>query len=170
MKSHYERLKRLLLGTLRLTALAFVLLGGSSSCEQHTVAHIQRSLPLDGWEQSDTIRFVIDSIPATGDYQLGIDLRTTDDYPYQSIYLKIEQTWEAPRMSRCDTLRCQLATADGEVAGAGISHFQYTFPLAVQHLEAGQYGQLVVRHIMQCDLLHGMASIGIKLEKLNGTF
>lgn len=170
MKPYRGQPARFLREASRTAVLLFLLAGAGTACERHTVAHVQRPLPLDGWEQCDTIRFPVDSIPEAGNYRLRIDLRTTNDYSYQSIYLEIRQAWDAPRMSRCDTVRCQLATAGGDVTGAGISLFQYAFPFAVQRLEQGQHGELVVRHIMRRDLLRGLASIGLKIEKQNETY
>ncbi len=136
-----------------------------TACEDDTVIHQQRSIPIEGWEQFDTVTFVVDSLPDKGNYLLSIDIRTTSEFPYQSLYLKVDQTWNSPLMVRTDTLCCPIATPDGDIIGSGISHFQYTFPLVREQLNSGQHGLVSIRHVMQRDILPGIANVGIKLEK-----
>lgn len=161
MTHHHTSVRRLAAG---LSAILLLLLA-TTACEKRTAVYAQRSIAADGWEPFDTVMFVIGSLQRDGNYALSIDLRTTSSFPYQALYLRIEQHWENPEMVRCDTLCCQLATPDGDITGAGISHLQYTFPLARLQLTAGQHGHIVVRHIMQREMLPGVASVGVKIER-----
>lgn len=136
-------------------------------CDSETVDYQCRPVDVNGWEQFDTIMFVVDSLPASDDYLLNIGLRTTSAFPYQSIYIQVEQNWKQPDLHRCDTLKCTLATPNGDIVGSGISHFQYVFELDRQALATGQRGTLVIRHLMRRELLPGVASIGIKLSRAN---
>lgn len=142
-----------------------LLLLSVTACEKRIAVYTQRSIAADGWEPFDTVMFVIDSLQRDGNYTLSIDLRTTSSFPYQALYLRVEQHWEKPKMVSCDTLCCQLATHNGDITGAGISHLQYTFPLDRLRLAAGQHGHIVIRHIMQREMLPGVASVGVKIER-----
>ncbi len=146
-----------------LVALALLLVMGA--CDRRTVVNRYRSISAEGWEQYDTLVFTVDSIKEKGLYAFDIGLRITNDFPYQAIYLLIEQKWDKPRTWRSDTLRCPLASPDGDITGSGISQLQYTIPFTTLDLTVGQRGQIIVRHLMRRDLLPGVTSIGVELKK-----
>lgn len=136
-----------------------------TGCDHEATSYQCRPVDVDGWEQFDTLMFVVDSLPNDGLYALNVGLRTTNAFPYQTLFLEVKQKWEQPAAYRCDTLKCTLAAPNGDIKGSGISHFQYVFPLGSHSLSAGQHGDIIIRHLMRRELLPGIASVGIELTQ-----
>ena len=102
-----------------------LLLLSVTACEKRIAVYTQRSIAADGWEPFDTVMFVIDSLQRDGNYTLSIDLRTTSSFPYQALYLRVEQHWEKPKMVSCDTLCCQPS---GQIAARRRTTRSHRYP------------------------------------------
>ncbi len=139
-----------------------------TACGEKPAFHEYRAVPAEGWGKTDTLEFPVDTLPSGGDYALALHVRTASSkgYPYQALWVGIRRTWGAETATRIDTLACRLANADGDILGKGIIHRQYAFPLDTLRLPAATDGHISVHHLMQDDTLHGIADIGIRIDKL----
>lgn len=138
-----------------------------AACDQRPAAYDYRSLPVDGWEPADTLRFHVDTLRADGIYALTLGLRTNEaqPYAYEDLVLVVRQRWHSPESETVDTLTLPLQADDGQPTARGVTRTQHVFPLGSQPRSAGQTADILVHHIMRCEMLTGVTEIGIRLEK-----
>lgn len=139
-----------------------------AACGDKPVAYDYCATPVEGWEPGDTLRFRIDTIRRSGDYELSLGVRTSAStpYPFQSLWLVVRQHWHNPERLVLDTLECRLTDEKGDVAGRGISLYQYDLPWKRVRLEAGDCADFSVYHIMRRELLPGITDVGVKVSGL----
>lgn len=153
-------------GKIRFLVASVVAVLALSACSEHKICDNYRTLSTEGWERGDTICYPIDSVETSGNYTIEIGLRTTHDFPFQKLWLVVEQHYTHPEAFCRDTLPCVLATPNGDITGHGISRYDYKIPLGMQHFEVGQRGVIVVHHIMRSDLLPGISDVGVVVTRL----
>ena len=152
-------------------SLLFALAMFVASCSQRrpTVFSFQPA-PVEGWEQTDTLSFPIDTIHESGTYILSVALRTNTATPYPFRNLSIlltERLSSTPE--RCKALSLELDREPDTFESNGISLKQYIFTADTLHLHSVPIsGKIQVSHQMKSRHLHGIRDIGIRLEKLNG--
>ncbi|MCF0160710.1 MAG: hypothetical protein HUJ99_07960 [Bacteroidaceae bacterium] len=54
-----------------------------------TVYHVNRSLPGHSWDQRDTLCFRIDSLECKRTYEVTVEGRFLETFPYQQLHLKL---------------------------------------------------------------------------------
>lgn len=142
-------------------------LAALAGCQQQPSAFAYRSTSVDGWEPGDTLHFHIDSLKESGNYVLTLGIRTSAStpYPFQTLWLVVQQKWYNPDTLRIDTVECRLTDEKGDIAGHGVSLYQYTQPFLSQHLNAGASADFSIIHIMRREMIPGISSVGIKLQK-----
>jgi gliding motility-associated lipoprotein GldH len=145
-----------------LCVLGVALLTG---CEQGTVFHAYKPTPVDGWEKNDTLFFDIDSLPASGQFNFVLGLRTTAAYPYQELWIVSEMHLTQPTLVHADTIKCLLVGAAGDKNGSGVNTYQYAFPFDRETLHRGQRGRISFRHIMKRESLRGIFDLGLRIEQ-----
>lgn len=127
-----------------------------TSCHRGTVYHTYMSVSNNKWDRTDTLVFALDSsIPQNSKYELNIGIRHLDSYPYQDIWLTLNN----------DTLHLYLADKEGNWKGDGIGdlrHLTYTLNSEFQY---NSVPELRVTHIMQHNPLPGIHDIGIHLRQ-----
>ena len=125
--------------------------------------------PGDGWEQTDTLSFSIDTIREGGTYQISIALRTNTatPYPFRTLSLLLtERLSSVPERSK--TLSLKLDQEPAALESNGISLQQYIFIADTLHLPSAPVsGKIQVSHQMQSRQLNGIRDVGIRLEKLH---
>ncbi|MDR2563737.1 MAG: gliding motility lipoprotein GldH [Prevotellaceae bacterium] len=131
------------------------------------------------WEQSQTVNncewrvdeALIFTMPVNDTltwFDLLFDLRSRDDYPYSNLYLFV--TTEAPNGAfSVDTVQYELFDESGGRKGGGgsISRFaeiRVPFRTKIRFPVKGNY-MVKIKHGMRDDLLKGVASLGLRLEK-----
>ena len=135
------------------------------SCDRNTIYNHYESTPIEGWERSDTLHFDQIIVKASTNYKEEIGLRINDDFPFQSLFLVVEQVINPRNQIRIDTLSCRLIDKNGMVKGRGLSYYQYNFHLTTLQLNAGDTLNVRVRHHMKREILPGIANVGIRLSK-----
>lgn len=139
-----------------------------ASCSQSPAVFSFQPTPEDGWEQTDTIFFPIDTIREGGTYQVSIALRTNTaaPYPFRSLSLRLtERLSTIPEQSK--TLSLKLDQEQATFESNGISIQQHIFIADTLRLPSKPTsGKILISHQMQSNLLHGIRDVGIRLEKL----
>lgn len=135
------------------------------SCDRNTVYHHYETTSIDSWERSDTLFFRNIAIKASTQYKEEIGLRINDNFPFQNLFLVVEQDIRPLHQHRIDTLNCKLIDKYGTIKGRGLSYYQYNFHLTTLQLNAGDTLDVHIRHHMKREILPGIANIGIKLSK-----
>lgn len=137
------------------------------ACDENIVYHSYQSLPAEGWAKGDTLTFqipVTDSIPST--LKLFAEVRNRSNYPYQDLYLFIDENLEDSTVWRTDTLSMNLADSTGRWKGNGWGTIYQSaaFIKTVRPLHPGNYTVKVVNG-MNDEKLNGLNDIGIRVEK-----
>lgn len=136
-----------------------------TSCDKHTISHRYHCINSDGWYRSDTLFFAIDSIESDNTYHFILDLRTTNDCPYKSLWLTVEKELCPNATFECDTIEFVLTNQQHQRTGTGIHLLQYSKEIKSTYLNRGTNGSIRIYHIMNDDCLTGIRDIGIRIEQ-----
>ena len=136
----------------------------TASCDRKTIYHHYEHTSLTGWEKGDTLFFSPKRMTQTAVIQRDVELRISDNYPFRSLNLIIEQTTLPSCHIRRDTLDCQFMTPDGKILGQGITLYQYRFRLPEVSLNEGDSLSISIYHNMRREILSGIADIGVRLS------
>lgn len=121
-----------------------------------------------GWNKQDTLVFHLPPRMEPGIYQLEIDLRNTNDYPFRDIWLVVSNNLRDSLHYETDSLQCELADATGKwnhnkTAGSFFqSGFLLNRPLTIQ--VAQDSACVRVTHLMRENPLPGITDVGIRLS------
>ena len=92
-------------------------------------------------------------------------MRISNRFPFMRLTLIVEQTVYPAGNTMTDTLDCSLIDEQGVFLGYGTSQYQYLFPLKTIELHRGDSLHVAIRHDMKREILPGVTSVGIKIEK-----
>lgn len=127
----------------------------------------EQYLPIEGhhWEKDKEYFFTFEITDTSIPYDLAVEIRNNNLYPYQNIWLFALEEQPSGEMRR-DTIECMLADDYGKWLGTGISLYQSSFPLHTQYRfkEEGTY-TIGFRQGMRNDRLPGIQNIGLRITK-----
>ena len=140
-----------------------------SACQTDTVYHQYQTIPTEnGWLKKDTLVFNITPKLAGHHFNLEIDIRHSELYPYQDIWIEIRHPF-TPHIVP-DTLHLLMADKDGNWKGQGkaFSFYQFTQQAGYVTLyPADSVLQLIP--IMKDNALKGIHDVGIRLSTFTGS-
>ena len=139
------------------------------SCSRQPVYNEFSQLDPDGWSSDSSSIFQINMEDTSGVYDLTLHIRHTSAYPYQNLWLFVEQLSPDSQLVR-DTISCVLADHAGKWLGTGSgSVYLFSVPLKKQY-NFGKQGvyQYTVVHGMRDEILSGIQAVGLKLENQHG--
>ena len=118
-----------------------------------------------GWEKVDTIAFDVPPVTESGTYREDLELRIDTTFPFQSLTLKVNQTIFPEGRHESYTKNCPLIDKNGNIKGAGVSLFLYTYPFNDIQLNRGDSLHITVIHCMKREIMPGVTDIGISLTR-----
>lgn len=118
-----------------------------------------------GWEKVDTIDFYIPAVAESGTYSEALELRIDNTFPYQKMMMEVTQTIFPEGRQEHFNKDCSIIDENGNMMGAGVSLFQYTFPFNDIQLNRGDSLHITVIHSMKREILPGVIDVGITLRK-----
>ncbi len=143
-----------------------------TSCLGDAVAGDSQSLP-SFWDSQLTVDFIIPGLEKEQDYNLYLQLRNTNEYPYSNIFLITTLRYPNGKTA-VDTLEYRMARPDGTWLGAGIGNIKQSklvLKEKIQFNEDGEYclqiGQ-ALRNNGEVDgvrRLLGITDVGYTIEK-----
>lgn len=144
-----------------------VLIGAVSSCNKHE--HLAQIDPDNGcWNLLDTVSLAVEITDTTLPWDLTFPLEFTDDYPYSNLYVQLgtfTPTGEYGKATYRFRLMDEMGNWDGEYSGSKI-RFNASVGPGIKFNQLGQY-RLVLRHFMRDDVLCGVSSAAIALDRIN---
>lgn len=157
-KNRRRSLKLEFLAAVCLCFLAF-------SCEAPALYDQYQAIENTTWEKDKAYYFTFQITDARIPYDLTLEVRNNNLYPYQNLWLFCQEEPPIGPMKR-DTIECLLADAFGKWYGHGISLFQSSFPLRTRYLfpHEGQY-TFSFRQGMRSERLTGIQEIGLRVEE-----
>ena len=146
----------------------------SGACTTDVLVAEYRSLP-GYWDNKEAVTFQLPELDSLGTYNVFINLRNTNDYPFNNIFLIT--TMEFPHgKTVIDTLEYRMAYPDGSWMGEGIGSVKDNklwYKEGVRFFEEGIYTlsiEQAVRNNGQVDgvkELEGIAEVGYSIERAN---
>lgn len=137
-----------------------------TACDKQTVYHVYYPLPTDGWQRKDTLFFHVNVTDSATLYQLSVEVRNRNNYPYQNLPLLVY--YDSPEVCNIkrDTLNLRLANSAGIWQGDGWGGlYQSSFPAGTIHIrKAGEY-RFKITYLLTDELLPGINDIGINLKR-----
>ena len=145
------------------------------SCDSKAVFSAYKTLP-NQWHKDSVAAFKFKSPDTTNTYNLFVELRNTNKYAYNNLFLIIALNHPNGKV-QIDTLEYKMAAPDGELLGEGFSDVKenklwyrgYESPFRFS--EMGSY-QVNIQHAMRkqgqedgiVDLA-GITDVGFKIER-----
>jgi len=134
------------------------------ACNEKVVYENNVKIAEGVWDMNNILEFApkIDSINKP--YNIFINIRHSDLYPSQNLWLFIE-TISPSNITQVDTFECVLAASDGKWYGSGAGDiwdvevpykYQVAFPIA------GEY-KMKIQHGMRTEKLPLIMEVGIKI-------
>lgn len=144
------------------------------SCDEKRVFDEYRKL--DGsWKKKDTIEFTFEQKDTINPYNLFLNIRNNNEYPYNNLFVIVALT-QPDSLVKIDTLEYAMAYPDGKLMGEGFSDvkenklwYQENFTFK----KPGTYSVKVSQALRKTgdiagDLeLNGVTEVGFRIEKTN---
>lgn len=155
-------------------------------CKDNKVYDSYDHTLLTGWDRADELSYDVPPVRTAGRYVTTLGVRITDDYPFQSLTLIVEQKvyhrlnpvvsknkFVKPKAVKAkfktdnytDTINCVLFDTKGKIKGHGINHYQYRYRVSEQPLSANDSLHVTIRHDMRREIMPGVSDIGISLAR-----
>lgn len=147
----------------RLAFISFFLL--LLSCTGRKVYDTYNHTFVSGWDKGEVLSYDVPRVKTADKYTTMLGLRVSDAYPFQSLTLIVEQTVYPKRITRKDTVNCQIYDSQGTIKGKGINYFQYHYQISETNLQEGDSLHVTVRHDMRREIIPGIADVGIEIAR-----
>ncbi len=155
-------MKRLLLFSSLITILA-------ASCNSDRIYREWEEIPSMTWEYDKPAKFEANIEDESISYDIQIELRAVDFYPYSNLWLYIET--EAPNsLKTTDTLECILYDEKGfsestnKMRFGEVEDYEFKFKQNIKFSTKGIY-KFSIQHGMRIDKLPYVNEIGLTIEK-----
>lgn len=143
------------------------------SCDSKRVFDEYNSVP-NKWHKDSIVTFKINPPDTVNSYNLFVNLRNTNAYKYNNLFLIVEMKFPHGRTVK-DTLEYRMADATGKLLGFGLTDVKENklwYKEAVVFNEAGEY-TVNIQHAMRENgkvsgvvELEGITDIGFRVENL----
>ena len=140
----------------------------ASCLDQNSVYYQYVSIDPSGWHKDSIVTFDANITDTTSYYNVIIEIRHRNEYPYQNLYLFVNSL-SPDSISVGDTLNCILADVQGRWYGSGIGSNKNLPILYMPEIKFPQEGVYIfnVQQGMREEILEGVSDIGLKVEKAN---
>lgn len=154
--------------------LVLVSLWSVTSCDSSAVFDDYKSVP-SKWHKDSIASFNFTAPDTLKNYNLFLNLRNTNDYPFSNLFLIVELNYPNGKAVR-DTLEYKMAQPNGELLGSGFSDIKENklwyrgHKAKFKFTENGDY-RVDIQHAMRkngnvdgVDNLIGVTDIGFRIE------
>jgi gliding motility-associated lipoprotein GldH len=131
---------------------------------------------LDGtWKKSDTLRFTFEQKDTINPYNLFLNVRNNNDYPFNNMYLivSLKEPGKKPTI-KIDTLEYQMADVDGTILGEGFTDVKESKLWYLENYVFNRIGNYKVEVVQAVRAtgevdgvaeLEGITELGLRIEK-----
>ena len=141
------------------------------NCDSNQIFDEYKSVP-NKWNKNTLISFAVTPPDSTKLYNLFINIRNTNDYKFNNLFLIAEMNFPNGKTVK-DTLEYQMAKPDGTLMGEGFTDVKENklwYKEGVKFDEIGEYN-ITIQHAMRnngevngVDNLKGITDIGFRIE------
>lgn len=142
------------------------------SCDSNRVFDTYKSVP-NKWHKDSIVSFKVNPPDSTNAYNLFVNLRNTNDYKFNNLYLIVEMAFPHGKIIK-DTLEYRMAEPSGKLLGTGLGSVKENklwYKEQVVFKEAGEY-TVNIQHAMRENgkvngvvELEGITDVGFRIEK-----
>lgn len=152
---------------------ALVLLIGVSSCNDNAVFDEYKNVTT-AWNEKDVVEFKVNLKDTIKPYNLFINIRNTNDYKFNNLFLVVEMDFPNGRILK-DTLEYRMAYKTGKLMGEGISSIKTNklwYKEAVRFNEEGDYTVKIQQAMRKNGAvngitnLQGVTDVGFRIETI----
>ena len=119
------------------------------------------SVPSDNWHIDSIVQFDYTIVDTTVDYQMLLYVRHTERYPYQNMWLFVDDN------GTCDSIEFYLADDRGQWLGNkhhGFIEMPVLYEEAKHFSDTGTY-TMCISHGMRDSLLRGVTDMGLEIRR-----
>lgn len=126
------------------------------------------------WNKNQTVSIKLPEIDSTKNYNLFINLRANNDFPYSNLFL-IVSLEQPDGFTKVDTLEYEMANAEGKLLGDGFSDVKES-KLVYKENNRFKFAKNNTIHIKQAvrqsgkvtgiEKLDGITEVGFRIESL----
>ncbi len=152
--------------------LSISLLIALSSCDSKAVFDEYKSVTT-AWNKEDVVSFKINAPDSINTYDLYVNIRNTNTYKYNNLYLIVELNFPHGKTLK-DTLEYRMTEKNGEWLGTGLASVKENklwYKKGVVFNEDGIYN-ISIQHAMRENgevngivNLEGITDVGFRIEK-----
>ena len=137
-----------------------------SSCEQSRVFDKNVSIPKQGWFYDEAKMFEVEILDTTKAYNLYVNIRHTDAYPYNNLWLTLKTTLPDGTVQE-NKLNVELSQSTGEWTGNCVDGICYNSVLIQHNFALPQKGKYIfsLEQDMRLNPIPHILDIGIRVEK-----
>lgn len=127
------------------------------------------SFPEIEWKQSEIVRFEAPVSDTSNLYNLFIEIRNNNQYPFANLWLFIDVKMPDGTV-RSDTIEISLADVYGKWKGTGIGTYSlsHLFKEKFQYPDTGTY-VYTIRQGMRSEVLNGISEVGLRIETVHSS-
>lgn len=120
------------------------------------------------WNYKTILEYEIDVTDTLSLNDFYLNIRNTNDYPYQNLFLFIKTLLPNKQLA-IDTIECYLADDKGEWLGSGLGDIKSSeilFRKELRFTDPGKY-LFMIEHGMRKENLEGIIDVGFMIKKSN---
>lgn len=142
------------------------------SCDKKRVFDAYKSVG-NSWHKDSIVSFDLPILDSTKRYNLFVNLRANNDYPYNNLFLIV--SLEMPNgYTKVDTLEYQMANPDGELLGNGFTDLKESKLFYKEKVRfRGKYKVNIKQSLRESGkiegtkTLEGITDVGFRIEKID---
>lgn len=141
------------------------------SCDKKSVFDEYKSVD-NSWHKDSIVRFKLPQLDKNKKYDLFVNIRNNNDYPYNNIFLIVSM--EQPNKKvLVDTLEYQMANPDGTLMGEGFSDVKLSKLIYKENVSFNLKGDYTIKiqhanrqtgKIVGLQNLKGVSDVGFRIE------
>lgn len=142
------------------------------SCDKKRVFDDYKSVG-DSWHKDSIVTFEVPKLDIKKKYNLFINLRDNNDYPYNNLFL-IVNLEQPDGITKVDTLEYEMADPEGNLLGNGFSDVKESKLIYKEkvNFKTGKY-KIHIKHAVRktgkisgVEKLDGITEVGFRIETL----
>ena len=136
------------------------------ACDSNRVFDSNEPVNPEGWIPREAKEFRVEITDTISIYNLYINLRHTNDYPYSNIYFFVQTRFPNGQLYR-DTVEYVLADPSGKWLGKGLGKIKdnrYPFRKGIHMPAKGTY-VFRIEQAMRENYLKGIHDVGLRIER-----
>ncbi|MFB9055202.1 gliding motility lipoprotein GldH [Mariniflexile ostreae] len=143
------------------------------SCDSNRVYDVYKPVP-NAWHKDSVVRFEITPPDSTRAYNLFVNLRNTNQYKFNNLFLIVEMVFPHGK-TVTDTLEYRMADPKGKLLGTGLSDVKENKLWYKEHIVFNEKGNYTVniQHAMRENgkvngviELDGITDVGFRIENI----